>query len=86
MTEPSQVPRDGTRGSTSDDGLRDDHDGLLRHGDGLLRHADGLLRCWWCGDDPTYVAYHDSEWGRPVHDEGQLFEKLCLEGFQAGLS
>ena len=43
-------------------------------------------RCWWCGDDPLYVAYHDHEWGRPVHDDRALFEKLCLEGFQAGLS
>ncbi|MBM3683262.1 MAG: DNA-3-methyladenine glycosylase I [Actinobacteria bacterium] len=43
-------------------------------------------RCWWCGDDPTYVAYHDEEWGRPVVDDRRLFEKLCLEGFQAGLS
>jgi DNA-3-methyladenine glycosylase I len=54
--------------------------------EGLRLHADGLLRCWWCGDDPDYVAYHDREWGRAVHDEGRLFEKLCLEGFQAGLS
>ena len=48
--------------------------------------ADGIARCWWCGDDPLYVAYHDQEWGRPVHDDRALFEKLCLEGFQAGLS
>jgi len=54
--------------------------------EGLRRHPDGLLRCWWCGDDPDYVTYHDQEWGRPVHDERRLFEKLCLEGFQAGLS
>ena len=53
---------------------------------GALRHADGLLRCGWCGSDPLYVAYHDHEWGRPVVDEQALFEKLCLEGFQAGLS
>ncbi|HEX2026836.1 MAG TPA: DNA-3-methyladenine glycosylase I [Nitriliruptorales bacterium] len=44
------------------------------------------MRCWWCGDDALYVAYHDHEWGRPVHDDRRLFEKLCLEGFQAGLS
>ena len=44
------------------------------------------MRCWWCGDDPLYVAYHDNEWGRPVSDDRALFEKLCLEGFQAGLS
>jgi len=53
---------------------------------GLRRHADGRLRCRWCGEDPEYVAYHDQEWGRPVHDDRRLFEKLCLEGFQAGLS
>ena len=50
------------------------------------RHADGKLRCAWCTDDPEYVAYHDSEWGVAVHDERQLFEMLCLEGAQAGLS
>jgi DNA-3-methyladenine glycosylase I len=44
------------------------------------------LRCWWAGHDPLYVAYHDDEWGRPVTDDRRLFEKLCLEGFQAGLS
>lgn len=43
-------------------------------------------RCWWCGDDPLYQAYHDGEWGRPTADERYLFEKICLEGFQAGLS
>jgi DNA-3-methyladenine glycosylase I len=53
---------------------------LLRTG------ADGRTRCWWPGDLPEYVAYHDDEWGRPVHDDHRLFEKLCLEGFQAGLS
>ncbi len=45
-----------------------------------------VLRCPWPGTDPVYVAYHDEEWGRPVHDDQRLFEKLCLEGFQAGLS
>jgi DNA-3-methyladenine glycosylase I len=44
------------------------------------------VRCWWCGTDPLYVRYHDEEWGRPVTDDRQLFEKVCLEGFQAGLS
>ena len=53
---------------------------------GLVRGDDGRLRCWWAGHDPVYVAYHDTEWGRPVHDDVALFEKLCLEGFQAGLS
>jgi len=43
-------------------------------------------RCPWCGDDPLYVAYHDHEWGFPVADDRRLFEKLCLEGFQSGLS
>lgn len=47
---------------------------------------DGIARCWWCGDDPLYMAYHDDEWGRPLRDERGLFELLCLEGFQAGLS
>lgn len=48
--------------------------------------TDGLERCPWCGDDPLYVAYHDTEWGVPVRDDRALFEKLVLEGFQAGLS
>ena len=43
-------------------------------------------RCWWCGTDPLYVEYHDTEWGKPVTDDRRLFEKVCLEGFQAGLS
>lgn len=45
-----------------------------------------IVRCWWCGEDPLYVRYHDQEWGRPVTDDRRLFEKVCLEGFQAGLS
>lgn len=45
-----------------------------------------VQRCSWCGDDPLYVEYHDTEWGIPVHDDQQLFEMLCLEGQQAGLS
>ena len=53
---------------------------------GLIRHADGVTRCWWAGEDPLYRRYHDEEWGRPVTDDNQLFEKICLEGFQAGLS
>lgn len=44
------------------------------------------MRCTWCGDDPIYVAYHDDEWGVPEHDDRALYEKLCLDGFQAGLS
>lgn len=45
-----------------------------------------MARCWWSGTDPLYVQYHDEEWGRPVADDRRLFEKICLEGFQAGLS
>jgi DNA-3-methyladenine glycosylase I len=45
-----------------------------------------IKRCWWCGDDPLYQSYHDNEWGVPVHDDRDLFEFLCLEGAQAGLS
>lgn len=53
---------------------------------GVLRGEDGEARCAWCGVDPLYGAYHDGEWGLPVADDRRLFEKLCLEGFQAGLS
>ena len=52
----------------------------------LVIGADGVARCWWCGDDPLYVAYHDDEWGRPTSDEQELFELLSLEAFQAGLA
>ncbi|MDB4758031.1 DNA-3-methyladenine glycosylase I, partial [Akkermansiaceae bacterium] len=48
--------------------------------------ADGRARCWWCGDDEEYIRYHDQEWGRGTTDDFRLFEKICLEGFQAGLS
>ncbi len=48
--------------------------------------ADGLARCAWVGSDAEYTRYHDEEWGRPLHGDRPLFEKLCLEGFQAGLS
>jgi DNA-3-methyladenine glycosylase I len=54
--------------------------------DGLLIGEDGLARCWWAGSTPEYCAYHDTEWGFPVSDDVRLFEKLSLEGFQAGLS
>lgn len=47
---------------------------------------DGLARCGWVGDDPEYRRYHDEEWGRPLHGDRALFEKMSLEGFQAGLS
>ena len=50
-------------------------------------HAHGAAeRCWWAGEDPLYIAYHDREWGFPVRDDRRLFEKICLEGFQSGLS
>ncbi|PWR18735.1 DNA-3-methyladenine glycosylase I [Zavarzinia compransoris] len=52
----------------------------------LIRHADGRDRCPWCGTAPDYVAYHDEEWGVPEHDSRALFEKLILDGFQAGLA
>jgi DNA-3-methyladenine glycosylase I len=52
----------------------------------LVTGDDGRARCGWAGRPPEYLAYHDHEWGRPVHDDVRLFEKLCLEGFQAGLS
>ena len=54
--------------------------------DGLVEGADGRTRCFWPGADALYLRYHDNEWGRPVDDDRRLFEKLCLEGFQAGLS
>ncbi|WP_199554367.1 DNA-3-methyladenine glycosylase I [Sandaracinobacteroides hominis] len=47
---------------------------------------DGLLRCSWSAATPAYIAYHDKEWGFPVLDDRRLFEKICLEGFQSGLS
>jgi len=47
---------------------------------------DGKLRCSWCAAAPEFLAYHDTEWGFPVSDDDRLFEKLCLEGFQSGLS
>ena len=59
---------------------------MARLAEGLRRCEDGLVRCAWCGEDPLYVRYHDREWGFPVADDRRLFEKLCLEGFQAGLS
>ncbi|MGC1306090.1 MAG: DNA-3-methyladenine glycosylase I [Phormidesmis sp.] len=53
---------------------------------GLVKGADGRDRCWWSGDKADYLAYHDDEWGVPVADDERLFEKICLEGFQSGLS
>jgi DNA-3-methyladenine glycosylase I len=54
--------------------------------DGLLVGEDGLARCWWHGGLAEYLRYHDEEWGHPVVEDRRLFEKICLEGFQAGLS
>jgi DNA-3-methyladenine glycosylase I len=53
---------------------------------GLVRGEDGAARCWWSGADRLYLTYHDTEWGFPVADDRRLFEKVCLEGFQSGLS
>src|SRR5690242_5296932 len=53
---------------------------------GLAPGPDGKPRCFWGVSAPEYVDYHDTEWGFPVRDDRRLFEKLCLEGFQAGLS
>ena len=53
---------------------------------GLITAGATRQRCAWCGTDPLYVAYHDDEWGQPVASDQRLFEKVCLEGFQAGLS
>ncbi len=52
----------------------------------ITSHPDGCPRCWWAGLDATYVAYHDTEWGVPEYDSRALFEKLILDGFQAGLA
>ncbi|WP_051644719.1 DNA-3-methyladenine glycosylase I [Labrenzia sp. DG1229] len=53
---------------------------------GLLKGPDGMSRCWWHGGLEDYQRYHDTEWGWPVDDDRRLFEKVCLEGFQSGLS
>ncbi|HRP63796.1 MAG TPA: DNA-3-methyladenine glycosylase I [Phycisphaerales bacterium] len=54
--------------------------------DDVVVGSDGVHRCRWCIVDPDYVTYHDQEWGFPQRDDTRLFEKICLEGFQAGLS
>lgn len=54
--------------------------------EGIVVGDDGAGRCWWATSTPDYVDYHDREWGRPVTADRELFEKLCLEGFQSGLS
>jgi DNA-3-methyladenine glycosylase I len=53
---------------------------------GLIEGADGKMRCAWHANLPDYLHYHDHEWGRPIADDRRLFEKICLEGFQSGLS
>ena len=53
---------------------------------GLRRRIDGTLACWWGEGHDDYSAYHDTEWGVPVTDDVRLYEKMCLEGFQSGLS
>src|SRR5882757_8195259 len=53
---------------------------------GLLAGPDGVARCFWHGNLPDYLQYHDEEWGQPIADDRRLFEKICLEGFQSGLS
>ena len=54
--------------------------------DSLFTGTDGRHRCWWCAGHDDYQQYHDEEWGNPAGDDCQLFEKVCLEGFQSGLS
>ena len=54
--------------------------------DGAVAGPDGKLRCPWGLSPPEYIAYHDEEWGRPLHGDTAIFERLCLEGFQSGLS
>jgi DNA-3-methyladenine glycosylase I len=58
----------------------------MAHDDRVIVGEDGRARCFWQGSAPEYMAYHDREWGRPMADDVRLFEKICLEGFQAGLS
>ena len=59
---------------------------MARLAKGLVRGEDGVVRCFWGASHPAYVRYHDEAWGFPVADDRRLFEKLCLEGFQSGLS
>jgi len=59
---------------------------MQMNNNGLVKGEDGLTRCWWPGGKEDYILYHDTEWGYPVKEDRLLFEKICLEGFQAGLS
>jgi len=70
----------------SEDGTVRREDGVVAGKDGVVAGEDGVRRCWWANSAPEYRAYHDTEWGFPVSDDVRLFEKLSLEGFQAGLS
>ena len=58
----------------------------LKQRESLVIGEDGKARCFWCASAEDYRDYHDREWGRPVYDDRRLFEKICLEGFQSGLS
>lgn len=58
----------------------------ITHTNGLITGSDNKTRCWWPGEHADYIYYHDTEWGIPCHEDHRLFEKLCLEGFQSGLS
>ncbi len=61
-------------------------DPVSGHGRGPVPGPDGLPRCPWALSAPDYLGYHDEEWGRPVHGDQAIFERMCLEGFQSGLS
>ncbi len=74
--DPGHDPRAGVLASSS----------MPRLAEGLVRGEDGVVRCWWGAQPEIYQRYHDTEWGFPVSDDVRLFEKLCLEGFQSGLS
>jgi DNA-3-methyladenine glycosylase I len=65
---------------------RDRHLATRRVPPGIISGEDGVRRCFWVGTDEFYQRYHDKEWGQPTHDDQRLFEKICLEGFQSGLS
>lgn len=62
------------------------YDRRMKTETGIERGTDGVSRCFWCVGKADYEAYHDEEWGQPTADERYLFEKLCLEAFQCGLS
>jgi DNA-3-methyladenine glycosylase I len=74
------------RAATVNDAYRKLGIEMAKLAEGLIRDDNGTVRCFWAGDDALYCRYHDDEWGMPSRDEQRLFEKLCLEGFQSGLS